>query len=158
LRERSFFGIHRVTLDPTGTQHLLVHGSTIHGRQSLLDGQDRQALTYYHRTGPIGQVFTASSPGGSRRRIAIVGLGAGSLAAYGQPGQEFTFYEIDPAVERIARDEHFFTFLRDCPARVQVVLGDARLKLQQAEDHHYDLLIIDAFTSDAIPLHLLTRE
>jgi hypothetical protein len=158
LSRRSFFGVHRVTLDPTATQHLLVHGSTVHGRQDLREVFRRQPLTYYHRTGPIGRVFTSfRADPEKRRRIAVVGLGAGSLAAYGQPGEEFTFYEIDPVVEHIARDERYFTFLHDCRARVDVILGDARLKLQE-DGPLYDLLVIDAFTSDAIPLHLLTRE
>jgi hypothetical protein len=158
LRARSFFGVHRVTLDRTRNEHLLVHGNTIHGRQSLTEELRREPMTYYHRTGPIGRLFVKFSTGPLfKQRIGIVGLGAGSLAALGQPGQEITFYEIDPLVERIARDERYFTFLRDSPAQVEVILGDARLKLQQ-EEGLYDLLVIDAFTSDAIPLHLLTRQ
>jgi SAM-dependent methyltransferase len=158
LCQRSFFGIHRVTIDPSGKQHLLVHGSTVHGREDWTEERPREPLTYYHRSGPIGRLFKSfQAEPEKRRRIAVVGLGAGSLAAYGQRGQEFTFYEIDPTVEQIARDERYFTFLHDCRARLRIIRGDARLKLQD-DERFYDLLVIDAFTSDAIPLHLLTRE
>jgi spermidine synthase len=157
-RERSFFGVHRITLDTTGTQHLLVHGNTVHGRQIMLPEPVDEPLTYYHRSGPIGQVFTALSGPAAKAEVAIVGLGAGSLAAYGETGQHFTYYEIDPTVKRIAEDPRYFTFLRDCKANVTVVLGDARLTLRDALDRQYGLIVMDAFSSDAIPLHLLTRE
>jgi hypothetical protein len=157
-RERSFFGVHRVTRDPTGRFHELVHGSTVHGRQSLHPSWRREPLTYYHPTGPIGEVFRTFSGKLAKPYVGIVGLGAGSLAAYGEPGQHFTYYEIDPVVARIAGDRRFFTFLADSRAKVDIVLGDARLTLAQAPDGRYGLLVIDAFSSDAIPLHLLTRE
>jgi hypothetical protein len=92
-------------------------------------------------------------------RIAIVGLGAGTLAAYAHSGQRWTFYEIDPAVERIAHDPGCFTYLRDCPAEsLDIVLGDARLRLRDAPDHAYELIVLDAFSSDSLPVHLVTRE
>jgi hypothetical protein len=156
-RERDFFGIHRVTIDPVTGDHLLVHGNTVHGQQSQTRERRREALTYYHRTGPIGQVFTTFSGNDARKRVAVVGLGAGSLLAYGESGQIWTYFEIDPTVVRIAQDRRFFTFWSDCPAQKEVKLGDARLQLQR-DTGQYDLLVIDAFTSDAIPLHLLTRE
>ena len=155
--ERSFFGMHRVTLDPTGQYHMLVHGKTLHGVQSLDPARRRESLTYYHRTGPIGQVLEVYGRDTSKK-IAAVGLGAGSLAAFGLPGQEWTFYEIDPVVLKLARDERFFSFLRDSAAEVRVVLGDARLSLASARDGHFNLMILDAYSSDAIPVHLLTRE
>ncbi len=157
-RERSFFGVHRVTLDPEGGFRELVHGNTVHGRQSVDPTRHREPLTYYHRTGPIGQVFTAFSGTAAKSRIAVVGLGTGSLAAYGEAGQHFTYYEIDPTVDRLAHDTRYFTFLHDSPARVEVILGDARLTLAEAPARQYGMLIIDAFSSDAIPLHLLTRQ
>ena len=157
-RERSFFGIHRVTIDPTYSFHQLVHGNTVHGRQSMDPKRRDVPLTYYHPTGPIGQVMTACNKSGSLHRVGIIGLGAGSLAAYAQPDQKWTFYEIDPTVERIARDPRLFTFLRDSKASPDVVLGDARLTLSGDPDGAFDLLVLDAFTSDAIPIHLLTRE
>ena len=103
-------------------------------------------------------MFTLLEGAGKLRDVAVVGLGAGSLAAYGTPGQRFTFYEIDPAVVRIARDPRFFTYLTDAKADVRCVVGDGRLGLAAAEDATYDLVVIDAFSSDAIPVHLLTRE
>jgi SAM-dependent methyltransferase len=157
-RERSFFGVHRVTLDPGGRFRELVHGNTVHGRQSLDPTRAREPLTYYHRTGPIGQVFAEFSGPAAKPRVAIVGLGAGSLAAYGESGQHVTYYEIDPTVVSIAQDSGYFTFLKDSQAQVEMVLGDARLTLRTAPTGHYGLIVMDAFSSDAIPLHLLTRE
>jgi len=156
--ERNFFGILKVLQDPIEGYHLLYHGTTLHGAQSLDPARRREPLTYYHRTGPLGQVFAMFSSKSAKRQVAIIGLGTGTMACYGEPGQHFTFYEIDPSVERIARDNRYFTFLSDCPAKVEVVLGDARLSLKQMPDRHYDLIILDAFSSDAIPVHLITRE
>jgi len=155
--ERSFFGIHRVTLAPGGGQHLLVHGKIIHGMQSLDPAKRKMPLTYYHPTGPIGQVFAVANID-PRAAVAVVGLGAGSLAGYGLPRQPWTFYEIDPVVERLARNTNYFTFLGDSAANVRVVLGDARLSLASAPDGAYRLLVLDAYSADAIPVHLLTRE
>jgi len=157
-RQRSFFGVHRVTRDRAGNYHQLIHGNTFHGRQNMDEARRREPLMYYHRTGPIGQLFDAFSGAAAKPEVAVVGLGAGSLAAYGQPGQQFTFFEIDPVVVRIAQDKNLFTFLHDCRARVKLVLGDARLTLKKAPEHQFDILVMDAFSSDAIPLHLLTRE
>lgn len=153
---RSFFGIHRVLLDPSGRFHLLAHGTTLHGMQSLDPAERRVPLSYFYPSGPAGQLFEQLGP--TRRSVAVVGLGVGSLACYGRPGQEWTFYEIDPLVEQIARDGRFFSFLSECGVDVRVVLGDARLKLEEAPAGSYDLLVMDAYTSDAIPIHLMTRE
>jgi hypothetical protein len=155
---RSFFGVYRVTTDPERKYHLLIHGSTLHGLQSVDPARRLEPLSYYFRNGPVGQFFTAFSGSGNLSQIAVVGLGSGSLAAYGKPGQQFTFFEIDPLVERIARDPRYFTFLRDSSSGTSVILGDARLSLKQAHDGQYGLIILDAFSSDAVPLHLLTRE
>src|SRR5204863_4049422 len=113
---------------------------------------------YYHRTGPMGQAFATFTGAFAKPHVAVVGLGAGSLAAYAQPGERWTFYEIDPAIEAMARDGRYFTYLRDARAEVRVVLGDARLSLAKEEPAALDLLVVDAFGSDAIPIHLLTRE
>jgi hypothetical protein len=155
---RSFFGVHRVTLDPYHQYHVLLHGRILHGMQSLDPARRREPLAYYYPSGPIGQLFAAFRGQPTKRRVAVVGLGAGSIACYGDPAQVWTFYEIDPAVERIARDPRYFTFLRDCPPTIRVVLGDARLSLVQAPDSAYGLIILDAYSSDAPPVHLLTQE
>ncbi len=158
---RSFFGVLRVTHDAEHNVHRLFHGSTLHGQQSLDPLLRREPSTYFTRSGPIGQLFGAleqrlAQPGA---RVAIVGLGAGTLAAYARPGQRWTFYEIDPLVEQIARDPRFFTYLEDCQAdSVEVVLGDARLRLRDAPDHVYQLIVLDAFSSDSLPVHLISRE
>ncbi len=158
-RERSFFGTIRVIRVEPGPYHQLIHGNTLHGQQSLDPVRGREPLTYYHRTGPIGQVFDVLGKRADRLNAAIVGLGTGSLAAYGQPGQRWTFYEIDPLVVRIANNPNYFTYLRDCRASAwEVVLGDARLRLRAAPDDEYGLIVLDAFSSDAVPAHLLTRE
>ncbi len=158
---RTFFGVHRVTLDPAGRYRSLVHGNTVHGRQSLDPARKGEPLTYYHRHGPIGRLFEQmgkDAPG--LRRVALIGLGCGSLAAYAGPGQHWTYFEIDPAVGRIARDPSLFTYWSDAEARgakLDVVYGDARLTLGQTNEG-FDMIVVDAFSSDAIPVHLLTRE
>jgi hypothetical protein len=156
--ERTFFGVYRVMNDTDGQYRSLFHGTTLHGRQSLDPARAGEPLTYYHRTGPIGQVLTALAAPLARGHIGAIGLGTGSLAAYATPEQRWTFYEIDPAVVRIAQDPRFFTFLHQAPAAVAMVQGDARLALSSAPSHGHDLLILDAFSSDAIPVHLITRE
>jgi hypothetical protein len=155
--ERTFFGVLRVRADDTGKYHRLIHGTTLHGEEALDPAQSGEPRTYYHRAGPIGQVIQALSEKLSGGAIGVVGLGAGSLAAYSQPGQTWTFHEIDPAVERIARSPQYFRYLSECGGRCRVSLGDARLSLARTSTQ-YDLLIVDAFSSDAIPVHLLTRE
>ncbi|HUF60762.1 MAG TPA: fused MFS/spermidine synthase [Verrucomicrobiales bacterium] len=155
--ERSFFGVHRVQQNADGRFHLLMHGRTMHGMQNLDPAHRKTPLSYYHPTGPLGQVFDEfreelTGP------VAGVGLGAGAIAAYGGPGQEMTFYEIDPVVKRLASDQRYFSYIADSAARVHVALGDARLSLQSAPEDHYQLIVLDAYSSDAIPVHLLTRE
>lgn len=157
-KERSFFGIHKVVHDPKGGYHLLFHGTTLHGAQSLNPARIHEPLTYFHPAGPLGQVFGVLPKNPDHAQVAVIGLGTGSAAGYARPGQHWTFYEIDPAVDRIAKESRYFTFLKDCQAKVRVVLGDARLSLANARDHSYDLIVLDAFSSDAIPIHLLTRE
>jgi hypothetical protein len=156
LRARSFFGVYTVKQDPAGF-HVLVHGTTVHGAQHADPARRREPLTYYLGAGPLGQLF-ASAVGQAARTVGAVGLGVGTVACYRSPGQRWTFYEIDPLVERIARDPRHFHYLADCAPAAEVVLGDARLALQAAPAARFDLLILDAFSSDAIPVHLLTRE
>ena len=157
--DRSFFGVYRTIEDKSKGAHTLFHGTTIHGLQNFGSKARLQPTSYFHPTGPAGQVFSVfSNATGGKRNIAIVGLGTGALACYGEPWQRFTFYEIDPLVERIARDSRLFTFLRDCKPAIEVIIGDARISLAGAPPRHYDLFVLDAFSSDAIPVHLLTEE
>jgi hypothetical protein len=153
--DRTFFGVHRVVIDPSESYRQLLHGSTIHGLQSLDPARRREPLGYFSANGPAGQILSSSV----RRpaRIAVVGLGNGTLATYALPGESWTFFELDATVERIARDPRWFTFLTDSPGSIQVVLGDGRLSLKAVRDR-YDLLILDAYSSEAIPLHLMSRE
>jgi hypothetical protein len=156
--ERSFFGVNRVTaMESPVRAHILIHGTTVHGAQLKDENARKTPLTYYHPDGPLGQVFQAF-PFWRFNRVGAVGLGAGAAACYARPEQNWTFYEIDPVVEQIARDERFFTYLADCAPEADIVIGDARLSLQAAPEGSFDLLILDAFSSDAIPVHLLTRE
>jgi spermidine synthase len=154
--ERTFFGVLRVAAEEDSSVHKLFHGSTLHGEQDIDPSRRSEPRTYYHPTGPVGQAF--ETLGARFSEVAVVGLGAGSLAAYARPGQQWTFYEIDPAVERIARSREYFTYLADCGGRCRVVLGDARLSLAAAEGARYDAIVLDAFSSDAIPIHLLTEQ
>jgi hypothetical protein len=156
---RSFFGVLRVTTDSEQLYHQLVHGNTVHGRQSLDPHRRDEPLSYYSRSGPAGLLFDALKGSLSEANIAVVGLGAGSLASYANANQAWTFYEIDPLVEQIARNPAYFTFLEDAKAKVlDIRLGDGRLRLNEAADGHYSLIVLDAFSSDAVPVHLLTRE
>jgi SAM-dependent methyltransferase len=154
--ERTFFGVYRVHLDHNTDWFEFRHGTTLHGTQANHPYGRLQPTMYFHREGPIGDVMHARA--GTLRRVGIVGLGAGTLAAYGQPGMDITFFELDPAVARIAGDRALFHYLEDTPAAVRTVLGDARLSLADEPDGTFDLLILDAFSSDAIPVHLLTTE
>jgi spermidine synthase len=158
--ERNFFGTLRVSLEESGETLRLYHGSTLHGRQYTDPARACEPLSYYHRTGPLGSVFEAfDAKADAAPAVAVVGLGTGASAAYARAGQRWTFYEIDPAVERIARGPEFFTYLSNCAAApVEVVIGDARLKLREAPPQAYGLVVLDAFSSDAVPAHLLTRE
>ena len=154
-RDRSIFGAHHVERLTTNLT-CLVNGSILHGAQYHSEQQRREPLTYYHRAGPCGELFAAMAgriPGG---RVAAVGLGVGSIAAYGAAGERWTFFEIDAAVARTARSH--FTFLSDSAATVDVQIGDGRLLLEKARDGEFGLILLDAFNSDAIPVHLLTRE
>ncbi|HLG57337.1 MAG TPA: fused MFS/spermidine synthase [Vicinamibacterales bacterium] len=154
LADRTFFGVYRVRTDPGGRFVSFVHGTTTHGRQ-VIGATSPEPLTYYHHTSPVGQVF--ATRGDRAQSVGVVGLGAGTLAAYANPGATWTFYEIDGAVERIARDTRYFRYLDRCGAQCTVVLGDARLSLARSQTVH-DILVLDAFSSDAIPIHLLTTE
>ncbi len=154
---RSFFAVHRVVDDRSAQRHLYVQGTTVHGLQSTIPGHHRTPGAYFHHTGPAGDVLSRLH----FRNAAMIGLGVGSLASYAESGQHITFFEIDPDVVAIAENPKLFTFLRDARQRgatVDVVLGDARLTLAKTPDHSFDLLVLDAYSSDVVPVHLLTRE
>jgi hypothetical protein len=170
VSDRSFFGVYRVVSQQQGQFYSLFHGTTLHGKQSRDSQQKLEPLTYFSRTGPIGQVFSYISSKTTTKlpdqptHIAVLGLGVGTLASYARSGQEWTFYEIDPAVVKIATNPQYFSFLQDSlnnpnnPIKNQIILGDGRLQLARATDNYYDLLVMDAFSSDAIPTHLVTLE
>ncbi len=161
---RSFFGVHQVVETADRNHYLLFHGTTIHGAERVRD-EDGQAvvgrpepLTYYYFGGPLSDAVEATRGArGTLGHVAIVGLGTGSLACHRRDGEQWTFFEIDPEVARIARDPKLFRFLSVCAPSAPIVLGDARLTLA-ARPERYDLIVLDAFSSDAIPVHLLTRE
>ncbi|MBD2635288.1 fused MFS/spermidine synthase [Limnothrix sp. FACHB-881] len=157
LIDRSFFGVNRVVRDRSRQVMSLLHGSTLHGQQSLLPQRRDRPLTYFTETGPIGEFFAGFNQ--SRRdRVAVLGLGIGTLASYAQPDQQWTFYEIDPTVKSIAQNPAYFSFLELSKGKVTVEIGDGRLKMQTVGDRSLDLVIMDAFSSDSIPVHLITRE
>lgn len=156
--ERNFFGIIRVTQEEKPPAMTMYHGTTNHGSQSLEPALRLIPQTYYFPGSPITQVFQFPVVKRPEAQLSVLGLGTGALACLARPGQTFTYYEINPAVERMARDTTLFTFMRDCPPDKKVVLGDGRLTLQKMPNASQDLLVMDAFTSDAVPVHLLTRE
>jgi hypothetical protein len=153
-RSRSFFGIYKVVQRQGTPFHLLYDGTTVHGLQRIGPGRP-EPLEYYGRAGPAGQALT-ELPRQTTRQVGAVGLGAGALACYGGGGRAVTFFEIDPEVERIARDPKLFTYLRDCPS--PVVIGDGRRSLVREPAARFGTLMVDAFNSDAIPVHLITRQ
>lgn len=156
VTERSFFGVYQVLADPVTGVHSLIHGTTVHGQQNMTPGQTQVPLTYFTPSGPIGQVFTAL--GDRFDRVAVLGLGVGTLISYAQPHQAWSFYEIDPLVVRLAQNPEYFRYLTDAATQPDMILGDGRLQLAQARDASLDLLVMDAFSSDAIPIHLITQE
>jgi spermidine synthase len=163
---RSFFGIFKVVESSDGQFRVLQHGTTMHGAQRIRDDAGQpvtgrpEPLLYYFDQSAIAQAFDAvrARKAPDPIRYAVVGLGAGTLACFARPEDSVTYYEIDPAAIRIARDPSLFNFVSECRPDVPIVLGDARLTLEEAPDGSYDLIVVDAFSSDAIPVHLLTRE
>ncbi len=159
MRVRSYFGVYTVTDDPARDQRRLAHGTTLHGLQSTAPGRELEPTTYYGRQSGVGLTLArAPELAGPGAAVGIVGLGAGTLSCYRQPGQAWTFFEIDPAMVKIARDPTKFTFLSECAPDARIVVGDARLQIAKLPRDRFDILVIDAFSSDAIPLHLLTKE
>jgi hypothetical protein len=159
FRDRSFFGVTEVITSPDGDLKLLMNGTTVHGSQSTDAAKRRTPQSYYVRTGPVGDLFELMNRGdGGTRHVAVTGLGGGALATYVEAGTMMTFFEIDPIVIDVASDPRYFTYLADAPVRPTIVEGDARLSLAEVPSGTFDLLIMDAFSSDSIPIHLLTQE
>lgn len=157
--ERNFFGVVRVVDSEKGSVRSLLHGTTLHGTQALTEQYRLSPISYYAASSPGGQVFGILSALGQKpQNVAILGLGAGSVACFPAPERHFTFYEIDPAVLKVATNKELFTYLSDCGSPYDVVMGDGRLKIAEAPDHSFDMIFMDAFSSDSIPVHLLTRE
>ncbi len=162
---RSFFGVHKISTSADDRFRILHHGTTIHGAMRIREDDGRPAegrpmpATYYLPEGGIGQALSAlRAARGGLGRVAAIGLGSGSLTCHMAPGEDWTFFEIDPDVVRIARDPALFRFLRDCAERPPaIVLGDARLTIAD-QKATYGAIVVDAFSSDAIPAHLVTRE
>jgi len=154
---RNFYGGLRVTEHEVGTEdeaRTMVHGTVIHGKQFILPARSRERITYYAPKSGIGLALKTLRH--SPLKVGVIGLGAGSLAAYAERGDVFRFYEINPLVETLARTE--FTYLSGSLGRTEVVLGDGRLSLEREQDQRYDLLAVDAFSGDSIPVHLLTTQ
>ena len=157
MTARNFYGTLRVKDAGTGASLVrrLYHGSIIHGIQFLGTDYRRTATTYYTQTNGVGMAILGTRSTGAQR-VGVIGLGAGTLAAYGRPGDHYRFYEINPLVVRIAQEQ--FWFLRDCAATTEIALGDARLSLEREQPQAFDMLAVDAFSGDSISVHLLTRE
>jgi len=162
---RSFFGVHKINETADGQFRVFQHGTTEHGAQRIRNPDGTpvtgrpEPLTYYHVASPIAQGIK-----GARDRkqgpinLAVIGLGTGSTACLTEPNDKLTYYEIDPSVVTIAKDPRRFSFLTACAPNAEIVVGDARLTLADAPDGAYDAIVLDAFTSDAIPVHLITQE
>jgi spermidine synthase len=161
-RERTFFGVHEVTSQQNGDWHVLTHGTTTHGVQAFRGKVHNLPTAYYHPSGPLGDLVFTLSAEGRFRDVGVIGLGAGALAAYADNGVRMDFFEIDEAVIRIAENPKYFTYLTDARARpgttVRTTAVDGRLGLRAMPASSYDLIVVDAFSSDAIPTHLITRE
>ena len=162
---RSFFGVHKIVVTPNGQYHVLMHGTTIHGAEKFrnddgtpVTGQP-EPITYYHKDGGIGQAITAiRERKGAPLRVAVIGLGSGTLVCAAEPGEDWKFFEIDQTMVDTARDPKYFTYIQSCQPDLEPVIGDARLTFAREPDGVYDLIIVDAYSSDAIPIHLATEE
>lgn len=155
-RDRSFYGAYSITEDKKAGYRIMFHGTTQHGVERMDETGRPEPLSYYAKTGPLGDVMHALGP--TAHAVGAIGLGVGSSACYARDGQDWTFYEIDPLVDNMAVHSGMFRSVPVCAPQAKVVLGDGRLRLEAEPSGRYDILILDAFTSDAIPIHLVTRE
>jgi hypothetical protein len=162
---RSFFGVHKILVTPRGQYHVLMHGTTIHGAEKFRNNDGTpitgppEPITYYHKDGGIGQAIEAvRERKGAPLRVAVIGLGAGTLACASKPGETWKFFEIDQTMVDTARDAKYFAYIQSCEPDLKPVIGDARLTFAREPDGIYDLIIVDAYSSDAIPIHLATQQ
>jgi hypothetical protein len=162
---RSFFGVHKIVTNSDGAYRVLMHGTTIHGAQKLLNADGTpvtgrpEMITYYSDVGGIGGAIAAiRERKGAGLRAAVIGLGSGTLTCQQREGEDWKFFEIDQSMIDTASDPKYFTFIRDCYPNIKPVVGDARLTFAKEPDGAYDIIVVDAYSSDAIPIHLATRE
>lgn len=154
--DRNFFGVMRVLEDES--IRAFIHGTTMHGAQPVAEPFKLVPITYYYTLNPVGNIFGVMDSRPFPQNIAVLGLGIAGIVCYTKPGRHYDFYEIDPDVARIAEDTNLFTYLSDCGSPYDIIIGDARLKISKAPDQSYDLIVMDAFSSDNIPIHLITLE
>lgn len=162
---RSFFGVHKIVVTPNGQYHVLMHGTTIHGAEKFRNDDGTpvsgkpEPISYYHKDGGIGRAISAiRERKGAPLKVAVIGLGSGTLTCAAAPGEDWRFFEIDQSMVDTARDPKYFTYIRNCEPNLKPVIGDARLTFAKEPDGVYDLIIVDAYSSDAIPIHLATEE
>ncbi|MGL3209970.1 spermidine synthase [Bradyrhizobium sp. BR 1433] len=162
---RSFFGVHKIVVTPNGHYHVLMHGTTIHGAEKFKNDDGTpvtgtpEPISYYHKDGGIGRAITAiRERKGAPLKVAVIGLGSGTLTCASAPGEDWRFFEIDQSMVDTARDPKYFTYIQNCEPNLKPVIGDARLTFAKEPDGAYDLIIVDAYSSDAIPIHLATEE
>ncbi|MFL6808966.1 MAG: spermidine synthase, partial [Bradyrhizobium canariense] len=162
---RSFFGVHKIVMTPHGQYHVLMHGTTIHGAQKFQNDDGSpvtgrpEPITYYHKDGGIGQAVSAiRERKGAPLKVAAIGVGSGTLACAAEPNESWTFFEIDQSMVDAASDPKNFRYISSCMPGLKPVIGDARLTFAKEPDGAYDLIIVDAYSSDAIPIHLATEE
>lgn len=161
VSERGFFGVNKVTVDEENGFRSLINGKTMHGLQLTDPAKAQDPISYYHPTGPVGDIFTVARKNLDIKNVAVVGLGTGCVATYSQPGQKFDFYEIDPLVCKFASDPKHFSFLENSKGDCELIVGDGRVQMRNRitqSDDQYDMIFLDAFSSDAIPMHLVTLE
>jgi hypothetical protein len=155
---RSFFGVHRVMYDEEAEVYNLMHGTTVHGSQAKNRNAWREPMGYYIKDGPVGQLFEYFHEDPEPQEVGVVGMGTGALACYRREQDQWAIFEIDAVVLELANDTRYFNYLNECGAGTKTILGDARRSLLEEPHQQYDLLVIDAFSSDSIPLHLITSE
>ena len=156
-RDRNFFGVIKV-VDTTNNERVLLHGTTNHGAQALVEEYRLTPLSYYSHKSPINDVFSYYNKKPGEQTVAILGLGIGVTACFSKEGRHFDFFEIDAEIAEIAKNEAYFTYLSECGSPYDIILGDGRLTVANKPDKHYDILVADAFSSDNVPIHIMTQE